>query len=136
MHGTLSGPATRKLCERVWQVFGDARFERLAESIGEYAELKAKGIEGTGTFNVGGSIVTKGGLLFLGATQDEKFRAFDTTSGEILFEHQLSAGGYATPCTYSVDGKQYVVIAASGGGREIGTGGRKSGDEFVAFSLS
>ena len=78
----------------------------------------------------------KGGLLFLGATQDEKFRAFDTTCGEILFEHQLSAGGYATPCTYSVDGKQYVVIAAGGGGREIGTGGRKSGDEFVAFSLS
>ena len=111
---------------------GDYRWRR---PIGEYAELKARGIEGTGTFNVGGSIVTKGGLLFLGATQDEKFRAFDTDSGKILFEHQLSAGGYATPCTYAVDGKQYVVIAAGGGGREIGTGGKKSGDEFVAFSL-
>ena len=111
---------------------GDYRWRR---PIGEYAELKARGIEGTGTFNVGGSIVTKGGLLFLGATQDEKFRAFDTSSGEILFEHQLSAGGYATPCTYAVDGKQYVVIAAGGGGRDIGSGGKKSGDEFVAFSL-
>ena len=111
---------------------GDYRWRR---PIGEYAELNARGIEGTGTFNVGGSIVTKGGLLFLGATQDEKFRAFDTRSGEILFEHQLSAGGYATPCTYAVDGKQYVVIAAGGGGREIGTGGKKSGDEFIAFCL-
>ena len=111
---------------------GEYRWRR---PIGEYAELKARGIEGTGTFNVGGSIVTKGGLLFLGATQDEKFRAFDTSSGKILFEHQLSAGGYATPCTYAVDGKQFVVIAAGGGGRDIGTGGKKSGDEFVAFSL-
>ncbi len=102
---------------------------------GEFAELKAKGIENTGTFNVGGSIVTKSGLLFIGATQDEKFRAFDTKTGDILFEHQLSAGGYATPCTYEVDGKQYVAIAAGGGGREIGTGGRKAGDEFVAFAL-
>ena len=111
---------------------GDYRWRR---PIGEYAELKARGIEGTGTFNVGGSIATKGGLLFLGATQDEKFRAFDTSTGKTLFEHQLSAGGYATPCTYAVDGKQYVVIAAGGGGRDIGSGGKRSGDEFVAFSL-
>ncbi len=111
---------------------GEYRWRR---PIGEYAELKARGIEGTGTFNVGGSIATKGGLLFLGATQDEKFRAFDTRNGEILYEHKLSAGGYATPCTYSVDGTQYVVIAAGGGGRDIGTGGKKSGDEFVAFRL-
>ena len=111
---------------------GEYRWRR---PIGEYAELTARGITGTGTFNVGGSVATKGGLLFLGATQDEKFRAFDTSSGEILFEHKLSAGGYATPCTYEVDGKQYVVIAAGGGGRDIGTGGHRSGDEFVAFSL-
>ncbi len=112
---------------------GEYRWRR---PIGEYAELTKRGITGTGTFNVGGSIVTKGGLVFLGATQDEKFRAFDTSSGEILFEHQLSAGGYATPCTYAVDGKQYVVIAAGGGGRDIGSGGKRSGDEFVAFSLA
>ena len=111
---------------------GEYRWRR---PIGEYAELTARGITDTGTFNVGGSIVTKGGLLFLGATQDEKFRAFNTDTGEVLFEHQLSAGGYATPCTYAVDGKQYVVIAAGGGGRDIGSGGKKSGDEFVAFTL-
>ena len=109
---------------------GDYRWRK---PLGEFAELKAKGIEGTGTFNVGGSIVTKGGLLFIGATQDEKFRAFD--SGKRLWEHSLSAGGYATPCTYSVGGKQYVVIAAGGGGRLIGRGGTRSGDEFVAFAL-
>ncbi len=111
---------------------GDYRWRR---PLGEFAELKAKGIEGTGTFNVGGSIVTKGGLLFIGATQDEKFRALDSGSGKILWEHQLSAGGYATPCTYSAGGKQYVVIAAGGGGRLIGKGGTKSGDQFVAFAL-
>jgi len=112
---------------------GDYRWRK---PLGEFAELKAKGIEGTGTFNVGGSIVTKGGLLLIGATQDEKFRAFDSSSGKMLWEHQLPAGGYATPCTYSVDGKQYVVIAAGGGGRLIGKGGTRSGDEFVAFALS
>ena len=111
---------------------GEYRWRR---PIGEYQELTARGIEGTGTFNIGGSIATKGGLLFLGATQDEKFRAIDSRTGRTLFEHQLSAGGYATPCTYAVDGRQYVVIAAGGGGRNIGTGGKQSGDEFVAFRL-
>lgn len=111
---------------------GEYRWRR---PIGEYQELTARGIEGTGTFNIGGSIATKGGLLFLGATQDEKFRAIDSRTGRTLFEHQLSAGGYATPCTYAVDGRQYVVIAAGGGGRDIGTGGKQSGDEFVAFRL-
>ncbi len=111
---------------------GEYRWRR---PIGEYQELTARGIEGTGTFNIGGSIATKGGLLFLGATQDERFRAIDSRTGRTLFEHQLSAGGYATPCTYAVDGRQYVVIAAGGGGRDIGTGGKKSGDEFVAFCL-
>ncbi len=108
---------------------------RWRQPLGEYAELTAKGIPKTGTYNVGGSIVTKGGLLFIGATEDEKFRAFDSGSGKILWEHQLSAGGYATPCTYSVDGKQYVVIAAGGTGRGRAKGGTKSGDQFVAFTL-
>ena len=98
------------------------------------ARTHCRGITGTGTFSGGGSVATRGAILFLGATQDEEFRAFDTGSGEILFEHKLSAGRYATPCTYEVDGKQYVVIAA-GGGRDIGTGGLRSGDEFVALSL-
>jgi quinoprotein glucose dehydrogenase len=62
---------------------------------------------------------------------DEKFRAFDKATGKVLWEYQLPAGGYATPCTYQVNGRQYVVIAAGGGGK-LGT---KSGDYFIAFAL-
>ena len=85
---------------------------------------------GFGAVNYGGPVVTASGLIFIGATPDEMFRAYDTRSGEILWEAKLSAAGYATPAVYSVDGKQYVVIAA-GGGR---TGG-PSGAEYIAFSL-
>ena len=98
--------------------------------LGEFEELTERGIPQTGTENYGGPVVTAGGLLFIGATQDEKFRAFDKTSGELLWETQLPAGGYATPAVYEVDGKQFVVIAAGGG--KMGT---KSGDIYVAFSL-
>ena len=84
---------------------------RWRKPLGEHAALKAKGIPQTGTFTVGGSIVTKGGLLLIGATCDEKFRAFDSRTGEMLWEHQFEAGGYATPSTYLVAGKQYIVIA-------------------------
>lgn len=104
---------------------------RWRKPLGEHAALTAKGVPQTGTFNVGGAVVTRGGLLFIGATRDEKFRAFDSASGAVLWEHGLSAGGYASPCTYAVDGKQYVVIAAGGAGK----GRTKSGDEFVAFAL-
>jgi len=96
---------------------------------GEFKELTERGIPITGTENFGGPVVTAGGLLFIGATQDEKFRAYDKTTGEVLWETVLPAGGYATPAIYEIDGKQYVVIAA-GGGR-----GTKSGDSFIAFSL-
>ncbi len=99
--------------------------------LGEFAELTAKGIPPTGTQNFGGSLVTAGGLVFIGATADEKFRAFDKTTGELLWEFKLPFGGYATPATYEVDGIQYIVIAAGGGGR-VGT---TSGDAYVAFSL-
>ena len=98
--------------------------------LGEFPELTAKGIPPTGTENYGGPVVTAGGLVFIGASKDEKFRAFDKKSGEVLWETQLPAGGYATPCTYEVQGKQYVVIAAGGG--KMGT---KSGDAYVAFAL-
>lgn len=84
-----------------------------------------------GTQLFGGGIVTAGGLIFIGASHDEKFRAIDKTTGEILWEYQLPCGGYATPATYEVDGKQYVVIAAGGGGRQ----GTKTCDEYVAFAL-
>jgi quinoprotein glucose dehydrogenase len=84
----------------------------------------------TGTENYGGPAITAGGVLFIGATNDEKFRAFDTRNGKQLWETSLPAGGYATPATYVVDGRQYVVIAAGGG--KMGT---KSGDTYVAFAL-
>lgn len=106
--------------EIVWQV-----------PLGEVKELTARGIPPTGTQNVGGSLVTAGGLVFIGATQDEKFRAFDKANGKLLWEAQLPAGGYASPCTYEVNGKQYVVIAAGGGGQPR----TKSGDAIVAFAL-
>ena len=99
--------------------------------LGEFPELTAKGIPQTGTQNFGGTIVTAGGLVFIGGTMDEKFHAFDKASGKLLWEYKLDFGGYATPCTYMVNGRQYVVIAAGGGGK-LGT---KSGDEFVAFAL-
>jgi len=98
--------------------------------LGEYEELTRQGIPITGTENYGGPITTKGGLIFIGASKDEKFRAFDKDNGKILWETKLPAAGYATPCTYKVKGKQYVVIAAGGG--KIGT---KSGDTYVAFAL-
>ncbi len=99
--------------------------------LGEYPELTARGIAPTGTENFGGTIVTAGGLVFIGGSRDEKFHAFDKTSGKLLWQFKLEAGGYATPCTYSVKDRQYVVIAAGGGGK-LGT---RSGDAFVAFAL-
>jgi quinoprotein glucose dehydrogenase len=98
--------------------------------LGEFSELTKRGIPPTGTENYGGPVVTAGGLLFIAATKDEKFRAFDKKSGKILWETKLPAGGYATPCTYMVNGKQYVVVAAGGG--KMGT---PSGDAYIAFAL-
>lgn len=106
--------------ETVWKV-----------PLGEYEELTEQGIPVTGTSNLGGSIVTAGGLVFIGATHDEKFRAFDKDTGEILWEYDLPAAGDAFPATYEIDGKQYVVIPATGGSR-VGT---NSSDAFIAFSL-
>ena len=98
--------------------------------LGEFAELTKRGIPRTGTENYGGPIVTAGGLVFIGATKDEKFRAFDKKTGKVLWETSLPAGGYASPATYEVNGKQYVVIAAGGG--KMGT---RSGDAYIAFAL-
>ena len=108
----------------------DAGEIRWTVPLGELPELTAKGIPPTGTENYGGPVVTAGGLVFIGATKDEKFRAFDKRTGEVLWETSLPAGGYATPATYEANGKQYVVIAAGGG--KMGT---KSGDAYVAFAL-
>ena len=98
--------------------------------LGELEELTQKGIDPTGTENYGGPVVTQGGLIFIAATKDEKFRAFDKRTGELLWETQLPAGGYATPSTYEIAGKQYVVIACGGG--KMGT---PSGNSYVAFTL-
>lgn len=99
--------------------------------LGTYPELKKKGIADTGTQNFGGCVATAGGLVFIGGSADEMFRAFDAETGEVLWEYKLSAGGYAVPSVYQVDGKQYVVIAA-GGGNRLGT---PTGDAFYAFAL-
>ncbi|MBI5771807.1 MAG: PQQ-binding-like beta-propeller repeat protein [Verrucomicrobia bacterium] len=98
--------------------------------LGELPELTAQGIPPTGTENYGGPVVTAGGVIFIAATKDEKFRAFSAATGELLWETSLPAAGYATPATYEVGGKQYVVIACGGG--KIGT---KSGESYVAFAL-
>ena len=98
--------------------------------LGEHAELAARGIADTGTEQYGGPIVTAGGLVFIAATMDERFRAFDKDTGKLLWQTTLPAAGYAAPSTYMVNGKQYVVIAAGGG--KLGT---KSGDAYVAFAL-
>jgi quinoprotein glucose dehydrogenase len=96
---------------------------------GEYPELMAKGLPPTGRENYGGPLVTAGGVLFIGATKDEYFRAYDRATGRELWRTKLPAGGYATPSTYEVNGRQYVVIACGGGK------GTPSGDAYVAFAL-
>ncbi|HZI40960.1 MAG TPA: PQQ-binding-like beta-propeller repeat protein, partial [Gemmatimonadaceae bacterium] len=98
--------------------------------LGEHPELAAKGITSSGAEQYGGPIVTAGGLVFIAATQDGKFRAFNKATGKLLWETTLPAAGYATPSTFAVGGKQYVVIAAGGG--KLGT---PSGDTYVAYAL-
>lgn len=98
--------------------------------LGEYEELTARGIPVTGTENYGGPVVTAGGIIFIGATADEKMRAFDKDTGEILWEADLPYGGNATPSTYMADGKQYVVMSAGGGKTN-----RPAGGSIVAFAL-
>lgn len=99
-------------------------------TLGEFKELSAKGIPPTGTENYGGPTVTAGGLLFIAATKDGMFRAFDKKTGKLLWETALPAAGFATPSTYEVNGKQYVVVAC--GGTKLGT---KKGDSYIAFAL-
>ena len=100
------------------------------KTLGEYKELTARGIPPTGTENYGGPVVTRGGLLFIAATRDETFRAFDKKTGELLWQTELPASAFATPSTYEVKGKQYIVIAC--GGNKLGT---KKGDSYVAFCI-
>jgi quinoprotein glucose dehydrogenase len=99
---------------------------------GTYPELVAKGMSDTGSDNYGGPVVTDGGLLFIGASVfDQKFHAYDKTTGKLLWETDLPFSGLATPATYMVNGKQYVVIAAGGGQSSR----KPSGGVYVAFTL-
>ena len=85
----------------------------------------------SGSPNLGGPIATAGGLVFTAASMDNHLRAFDSDTGRELWKYELPAGGQATPMTYRVDGRQYLVIAAGGHGK-LGT---KLGDYVVAFTL-
>jgi len=98
---------------------------------GEYPKLVERGYRNTGTENFGGAVVTAGGLVFIAATADAKMHAYDKATGKLLWEFQLPAGGYASPSTYMVNGRQYVVIACGGGGKLNTT----PGDSYIAFAL-
>jgi quinoprotein glucose dehydrogenase len=99
-------------------------------TLGEYPELKEKGVPPTGTENYGGPVVTAGGLLFIAASRDGMIRAFNKNNGKLLWEYKLPAPGFATPSVYEVNGKQFLVIACGGGKLKT-----KSGDAYVAFAL-
>ena len=95
-------------------------------------ELDAKGVHGTGTLNFGGSITTAGGLLFIAATNDQRFRAFEAATGKELWATKLETGSYVTPMTFQgKNGKQYVITIASGGSFYDTT----AGDSVIAFTL-
>ena len=108
--------------ETVWQV-----------PLGVVEELVEKGIPPTGTINIGGPIVTAGGLVFIGASNDSRFRAFDRDTGKELWVAKMDGSGHAVPMTYQgpKSGRQYVVIAA-GGGNKLS---HRFTDALVAFAL-
>ena len=106
--------------------------------LGSFAELESAGIRNAGTPNVGGSIATAGGLVFIAATNDSRFRAFDSRTGKELWSAQLDATGNASPITYrGRDGRQYVVIAAGGPAhlRNVGDNTKNVADSLIAFAL-
>lgn len=101
--------------------------------LGTIKELEAKGVKNTGTVNLGGSIATAGGLVFIGATNDACFRAFDSKTGRQLWVDKIDADGHAVPITYlGKNGKQYVAIMAGGNGYF----GNPESDSLIAFTLS
>ena len=99
---------------------------------GRYPELAGQDMKNTGSENYGGPVVTAGGVLFIGATVfDREFHAFDTRTGKLLWEYELPFAGMATPSTYQIDGRQYVVTVASGGRAPK----RPVGGAYIAFAL-
>ena len=107
--------------------------------LGSYDELEAQGLKNTGATAMGGPIVTAGNLVFIAATTDSKFRAYDARNGKELWVEKLDAAGTTVPMTYmGTDGKQYVVVAAGGTNRFgmiAGTAGHNA-DTLIAFALS
>ncbi|MFN7924463.1 MAG: pyrroloquinoline quinone-dependent dehydrogenase [Bryobacteraceae bacterium] len=104
---------------------------------GEFKKLSARGVPRTGTYIRGGNIATKGGLLFAGGTLDSVFRAYDARTGKPLWEKYLGGGSFATPSTYMVDGRQFVVVPVSedlNPEEPAEPGPYKTGD-FIAFAL-
>jgi quinoprotein glucose dehydrogenase len=100
--------------------------------LGEYPELAAQGGPATGTENYGGPVVTASGLVFIGATiYDHKIRAFDAASGALLWQHELPFAGTATPATYMIDGRQFLVIATNNARNRSAP----QGAAYVAFAL-
>jgi quinoprotein glucose dehydrogenase len=98
---------------------------------GEIPALAAQGLTNTGSDNYGGPIVTAGGIVFIGATNfDRRFHAYDKLTGKLLWETTLPAAGNATPSTYTLNGRQFIVIACGGG-----KNGAPSGSSIVAFAL-
>jgi len=97
---------------------------------GEYPELQAKGIPQTGSESYGGPVITASGLLLISGTKDQFFRAYDKTNGKLLWKTKLPSANFATPSTYEVNGKQFVVLAC--GGTKLGA---KGGDSYVAYAL-
>jgi quinoprotein glucose dehydrogenase len=98
-------------------------------TLGSVPEFEKKGIQ-TGTENYGGPVVTAGGLVFIAATSDSRIRAFNKRTGQLVWEHELPASGFATPSIFSMNGKQFIVIACGGGKLKS-----RSGDSYVAFAL-
>ena len=99
-------------------------------TFGDTPELQAKGVPQTGSDSYGGPVVTASGLLFIAGTKDRKFKVYSKGSGKLLWETTLPAAAFATPSTYSVEGRQYVVLAC--GGTKLGA---PKGDSYIAFAL-
>jgi quinoprotein glucose dehydrogenase len=98
---------------------------------GEYPELAEKGLPKTGQENFGGAMLTSTGVVIAGGTRDQKLRAFDADDGKELWSYQLPLHSTAPPASYEADGRQFIVVPVTGGGKL----GGPTGDAWMAFAL-